>query len=62
MEELFTASRLEVLVPEERVRLDSLDTTSPTWWSQLSTKPQRKLAFFGELFSMVVPILIRLTV
>jgi hypothetical protein len=48
MDELFTSSRLEVLVPEQRVHLDALDTGSPRWWSNLSTMPQRKQAFFGE--------------
>lgn len=54
MDDLFRSTRLEVLVPEQRVHLDVLDTGSPRWWSNLSTMPQRKQAFFGERVSDIV--------
>lgn len=48
MADLFTECRLEVLVPDERVQLDTLDTDNPHWWSELRSRPERKLAFFGR--------------
>lgn len=47
-EQVFNASRLEILVPDERIDISTLDTGSRDWFRTLISHPQRQLAFFGE--------------
>ncbi|KAF8331307.1 uncharacterized protein EI90DRAFT_3123467 [Cantharellus anzutake] len=44
----FQDSRIEILVPSERLRPISIDTSSSTWWADLHRVPQRTFAFFDE--------------
>lgn len=47
-EQVFNASRLEILVPEDYADISTLDTTSKGWFHDLIARPQRQLTFFGE--------------